>query len=175
MCLRDWLFAVMLCLISNSTLAEGRCPPGMFETGSRDYIACAPIPGYGQGSNDSPEDNPPPIPTVWEDRWGAIATESNGGGGFGAISGFKSEAAARQAAVEQCQATVSVSNAKCEVLITYTNQCAVYAWGAGLGLAVHAVNIPTATHHALADCKSQSGSECKIFYSGCSYAEAVPK
>lgn len=28
-------------------MAEGRCPPGMFETGSRDYIGCAPIPGYG--------------------------------------------------------------------------------------------------------------------------------
>lgn len=100
--------------------AEGRCPPGMFESDSRDYTACAPIP-YGQGNNDSAEDSPPPIPTVWETQWGAIATESNGGGGSGAISSFKSEAAARQAAVEQCRVTASVSNTKCEVLITYNN------------------------------------------------------
>lgn len=30
--------------------AEGRCPPGMFETGSQDFIACAPIPNYNPGS-----------------------------------------------------------------------------------------------------------------------------
>jgi len=41
------------CLLPDAASAEHRCPPGMFETGSRDFIACAPIPGYGISS---PED-----------------------------------------------------------------------------------------------------------------------
>ncbi len=49
------LLAVAFCLLPNAASAEGRCPPGMFETGSRDFIACAPIPGYGQqGGEDGP-------------------------------------------------------------------------------------------------------------------------
>ena len=172
---RYWLLSVVLYLFSNLASAEGRCPPGMFETGSRDYIACAPLPGYGQGNNNNQSaPPPPPIPTVWEKRWGAIATEFNGAG-FGAVKGSRSEAAATQAAVEQCRNTSSKSKTKCEVQITYNNQCAAYAWGAGKSVAAHAVNTATATSYALASCKSKSGSECKIYYSGCSYAQAVPK
>ncbi len=169
-----YLLLILLLATHGMVSAEGSCPPGMFETGSRDYIACAPIPGYGQGNNDDVEDSPSPIPTVWETRWGAIATELNGGG-FGAVNSFASEVAATRAAVEQCGQTASVSKTKCEIQITYHNQCAVYAWGAGRSVASHAVDIPTAAKDALAFCKNKSGSDCKIYFSGCSYAEAVPK
>jgi len=169
-----WL-AIVLCFLSSEVLAEGRCPAGMFETGSRDYLACAPIPGYGQGNDgDNPEDAPPPIPTVWESRWGAFSTESNGSG-FGAVNGFKSEHAAKQAAVQQCQGTASNSKKNCKVLIAYYDQCGVYAWGGGEGIAHSAVDLPTATERALKSCDAASGAACKIYYSGCSYAEAVPK
>ena len=170
---RLWLLAAIFCLVSNVVLAEGRCPPGMFETGSRDYLACAPIPGYGQG-DDSSESSPPPIPTVWETRWGAIVTESKGGG-FGAVNGFKSESAASSSALEQCQVTATVSKTKCAVRAVYHNQCAAYAWGAGVSVASHAIDIPTATKNALQSCSEDAGDTCKIYYSGCSYAEAVPK
>ena len=169
-----WLLAVAICLFSSVALAEGRCPPGMFETGSRDYIGCAPIPGYGQGSDQGDEGGATPIPTVWETRWGAFATESNGGG-FGAVNGFKSEHAAKQAALGQCQGNASTSKNNCKILIAYYDQCGAYAWGAGEGIAHSAVDIPTATERALKSCSNASGSTCKIYYSGCSYAEAVPK
>ena len=171
---QSWLLAIILCMFSTVALAEGRCPPGMFETGSRDYIGCAPIPGYGQDNGQGDEGSAPPIPTVWETRWGASATESKGGG-FGAVSGFKSESAAAQAAVDQCRKTASVSKDKCEVQVAYHNQCAVYAWGAGRSVASHAVDIPTATEDALKLCAASAGQACKIYYSGCSYAQAVPK
>ena len=89
-----WLLLtlVLVVLTPEVLFAEGRCPSGMFETSSRDYIACAPLPGYGQGNNDSVNHSPPPIPTVWETRWGAIATEFNGGG-FGAVTNLRSETA----------------------------------------------------------------------------------
>ena len=64
---------------------------------------------------------------------------------------------------------------KCEVQISYRNQCAAYAWGAGRSVASHAIDIPTATEDALKSCGATAGTTCKIYYSGCSYAEAVPK
>jgi len=51
------LLATAFFLLPNAARAEGRCPPGMFETGSRDYIACAPIPGYDQGGDDGGDDD----------------------------------------------------------------------------------------------------------------------
>jgi len=169
-----YLSLISLLALSGEIFAEGRCPPGMFETGSRDYLACAPIPGYGQGDSDTGQDSQPPIPTIWETRWGAIVTESKGGG-FGAVNGFKSEVAASGAALEQCQGTATVSKTKCVVRAVYHNQCAAYAWGAGVSVASHAIDIPTATKNALQSCGEDAGEACKIYYSGCSYAEAVPK
>ena len=169
-----YLVLSLLLLVLGTAAAEGRCPPGMYETGSRDYIGCAPIPGYGQGNGNNVEDNSLPIPTEWEVRWGAIATESKGGG-FGAATGLKSEVAASRAASEQCRVTATVSETKCVVRVVYHNQCAAYAWGAGVSVASHAIDIPTATKNALESCGADAGAACKIYYSGCSYAEAVPK
>lgn len=174
MWLKHLLVGVLIAVMPGMAKAEGRCPPGMFETVSRDYLACAPIPGYGQGDSDTGEESQPPIPTEWEERWGAIATESKGGG-FGAVNSFESESAATQAALQQCRTTATISQTKCEVQISYRNQCAAYAWGAGRSVASHAIDIPTATEDALKSCGATAGTACKIYYSGCSYAEAVPK
>ena len=156
-------------------LAEGRCPSGMFETGSRDYIACSPIPGYyntGRGNDDS---GPPPEPMVWERRWGAIAREI-GGGSLAGVNGFISEVAAKQAAIKQCQADATVSKEACTLVIPYYNQCAAYAWGEGRGgWAVAAADLPKAQAGALNDCNSKAGAVCEIFYSGCSLDELVPE
>lgn len=165
---------VPLAVVPGMGNAEGRCPAGMFETGSRDYLACAPIPGYGQGGSDQDEEYSAPIPTVWENRWGAFATESNGDG-FGTVNGFNSESTAKQAALKQCEATATASKMKCKILHAYHNQCGVYAWGGGRAMAYSAIDIPTATEQALKACAAASGTACKIYYSGCSYAEAVPK
>ena len=59
------VLAVGYCLLPNAASAEGRCPPGMFETGSRDYIACAPIPNYDQGGDDGGDDSSSSrVPTI---------------------------------------------------------------------------------------------------------------
>lgn len=49
------LLAVGFCLLPNAAWAS--CPPGMFQTGSRDFIACAPIPGYNQGGDDGGDES----------------------------------------------------------------------------------------------------------------------
>ena len=171
---RQLWFILMILSISGGVAAEGRCPPGMFETGSRDYIGCAPIPGYGQGDSDSDSSDPPPIPMIWERRWGAIAREV-GGGALAGVNGFRSEAAAKQAAVAECQATATVSKAACKVTLPYYNQCAAFAWGEGWGGAVSAADLPKAKEEALKDCNAKASSVCEIFYTGCSLDELVPK
>jgi len=57
--------ALTFCLLPDAASAEGRCPPGMFETVSRDFLACAPIPGYGESSQErGDEPSRPQLPPV---------------------------------------------------------------------------------------------------------------
>lgn len=153
-----------------SGFAEGRCPPGMFETGSRDFVACAPIPGYGEGQGE--EESQETIEMVWADRWGAYATES-GGSGLGVANGRVSKASAENDAVLDCR-QVAKEPDKCSVQLSFYNQCAAYAWGGGHGIAASAVNEKTAIREATKLCDTASGVECMIYHSGCSFQEAVP-
>lgn len=169
------LVVMILAAMPQVISAEGRCPAGMFETGSRDYLACAPIPRYDDNAAGSDDSGPPPAPKVWERRWGAIAREI-GGGSLAGVNGFTTEAAAKQAAISQCQLTATVSKAACKLVIPYFNQCAAYAWGEGSGgWAVAAADLKKAEAGALSDCKAKAGTNCEIFYSGCSLDELVPK
>lgn len=169
-----YLLLVLMLVLPAFASAEGRCPAGMFETGSRDYIGCAPIPGYYDSDSDS-DSGPPPKPMIWETRWGAIAREI-GGGSIAGVNGFRSETAAKKAAMAQCQATATASKAACKLVIPYYNQCAAYAWGEGAGgWAFAAADLAKAKDGALKDCNAKASSACEIFYSGCSLDELVPK
>ena len=152
-----------------TTFAEGRCPPGMFETGSRDFIGCAAIPGYGQGQA---EEEQAPIEMVWADRWGAYATEK-GGSGLGVANGRATKLGAENDAVLDCR-EVAKEPEKCSVQLAFYNQCAAYAWGGGHGIAASAVNEKTAIREATKLCDAAAGVECLIYHSGCSFQEAVP-
>ncbi|WP_082576463.1 DUF4189 domain-containing protein [Lysobacter sp. Root604] len=152
-----------------SGFAEGRCPAGMFETGSRDFIACAPIPGYGEGGEEEQQET---IQMVWADRWGAYATEK-GASGLGVANGRASKAAAEKDAVLDCR-QVAKEPSKCSVQLSFYNQCAAYAWGGGHGVAASAVNEKAAIREATKLCDEASGVECLIYHSGCSFQEAVP-
>lgn len=59
------LLAMAYCLFPNAASAEGRCPPGMFETGSQDFIGCAPIPGYGESEQDGGDESSSSAATVY--------------------------------------------------------------------------------------------------------------
>lgn len=152
--------------------AEGRCPPGMFETGSRDFIACAPIPGYGEQQGEEGQQGMTVIQMVWADRWGAYASET-GGSGLGVVNGRASKASAERDAVLDCK-QVAKEPEKCSVHLSFYNQCAAYAWGGGRGIVASAVDEKTAILEATRLCDSASGVECMIYHSGCSFQEAVP-
>lgn len=164
------LLLAAIALLPIMALAEGRCPPGMFETGSRDFIGCAPIPGYGGG--EAAEEEQSPIEMVWADRWGAYASEK-GASGLGVVNGRASKAAAEKDAVLDCR-EVAKQPEKCSVQLSFYNQCAAYAWGGGHGIAASAVNEKIAIREATRLCDEASGVECLIYHSGCSFQEAVP-
>lgn len=164
------LTAILLWSATTLVSAEGRCPSGMFETGSRDFIGCAPIPGYGEGQATEQGQNT--IEMVWADRWGAYASEK-GAGGLGVVNGRASKAAAEGDAVLDCK-EVAKDPEKCSVQLSFYNQCAAYAWGGGHGIAASAVNEKTAIREATRLCDEASGVECLIYHSGCSFQEAVP-
>ena len=164
------LAGIVLPSLPVTVLAEGRCPAGMFETGSRDFIGCAPIPGYGEGQ--AAEEEQSPIQMVWADRWGAYASEK-GASGLVVVNGRASKAAAERDAVLDCK-EVAKEPDKCSVQPSFYNQCAAYAWGGGHGIAASAVNEKTAIREATRLCDEASGVECLIYHSGCSFQEAVP-
>lgn len=98
-CLRASIMVVTAILLpsaATSAFAEGRCPPGMFKTGSGDFIGCAPNPGYGEGQ--AAEEDQRQIEMVWADRWGAYASEK-GASGLGVVNGRAWKAAAEKGAV----------------------------------------------------------------------------
>jgi hypothetical protein len=175
--IRCLLILVLMCLASTAW-SDGQCPVGMYQSGGNDYIACTPYSNASQGGNEGQSSlaapPPPPIPMVWETRWGAIATENNGSG-FGAVTGVETKQEAERQAFSQCKASATTPKAECKIILPYSDQCVALAWGAGGGSRVNsAVDLATAEAHALGNCNKYSQSGCQIYYSDCSFAEAVP-
>ena len=94
--------------------AEGNCPPGSYPIGGRATAACAPIPGNG-GQQQAPRAPEP----VWEDRWGAMATDEPRGV-LGAVTGYPNEQTAQQAALSDCKAKGGIN---CTLTNSYRNGC----------------------------------------------------
>ena len=164
--LQCFVVCLLLCL-AGFIRAEGRCPDGYFPIGggSAGWEGCAPMGPIGEEGEAAQPHEP-----QWATRWGAIAI--GGGGGFGAAADMTSKRKAEKQAVNQCKATAADKKAKCTVL-AYYNQCAVYVWGSSSGGdIVSDVNISKASSVAMEIC-SKKASDCKIYYSNCSYAQRI--
>jgi hypothetical protein len=163
------LFLVLL-MADRLASAEGRCPDGYFPIGGGDagWLGCAPMGPKTEGDGDS---GPPmQMPAQYVAQWGSIARGK--GGAWGAVSNFASEESAKDGSILQCEESASVKPALCGIVLTYYNQCVVFVWGSGKGEAHSAIDIPKATHNAIANCSLYS-DECEIIYSNCSYAKLV--
>lgn len=153
-----------MAFVSSDAFAEGNCPDGYYPIGGGNggWQGCAPIPG--NGSSNGPQ-NPGP---QWATRWGAIATDG-ARSSLGGAEKHSSKRRAQKAAVAACKQNGGV---KCKVLLTYYNQCGVLAWGSELAQAYSAETTEQATEGAIRVC-SKNTSNCKVFYTGCSYPERV--
>ena len=99
-----WL-GIAYCLTPDAASAEGRCPPGMFETGSRDFIACAPIPGYGETGQDGGDEpsRPRPPPMEIQPSYMAAAQHVDTGSLWVSV-GHRTLDAAKQRVLKACNA-----------------------------------------------------------------------
>lgn len=173
-----WLVLVMLAMAPYSAMAEGACPPGQYPIGGQGVQGCAPIPGAG-----STGAAPAPRPTgKWETRWGAVVEDVKPDPNRPLATGYavsqRSKRAAVSAATSQCK---TQGGNKCDVRITYYNQCVALAdpdpvngrIPAGLtSSAVGAENLQKAKGLALDECRSGSkGASCSVTYSACSMSE----
>jgi len=138
--------------------AEGGCPAGMYPIGggSGGWSGCAPIP-QGQAATQDPGPQ-------WSKRWGVVAIAD---GAFGVSEAQKSKRVAEKAALSQCK---SNGGRNCSVMSAYYNQCVALAWGPRGNITASAAQMAEAEKIALQRCNADKG-ECKLFYSGCSYAE----
>jgi Domain of unknown function (DUF4189) len=154
------LALVVLCTSSMKTLAEGNCPPGYYQTPSRDFVGCAPLPGYG--STTPPDPGP-----SWSSRWSAIATAS--GGILGVAENSSSRRKAEKAAMKQCKAK---KGQDCSISLSFGNQCGALAWGDTLSYSIAAVELAAAEVQALQNCSKRT-QNCRVFYSACSYPQRI--
>jgi hypothetical protein len=120
------------------------------------------MPGYD--TNKAAQEPQP----VWADQWGAIALDS-GTGQAGTVTNKNSERDAKNGALGDCGRN-GASN--CKIMLTYYNQCAAVAFGAGFSSMQSDASLDKAKDTALSRCEAK-GASCKIVYTGCSVARRV--
>jgi hypothetical protein len=154
-------------LVCSPTLIA-QCAPGIPSAGNPGCIP--PNQGNSPYYQGDPATQPQQVQAIWEDRWGAIAIDGNVGAA-GAQVGSVSRRDAIDAATATC---IARGGKKCEVILTFHNQCAAVAQRPdGLGVAGSA-GAPTkaeAGERAIKNCGDSSS--CRVIYSDCSFAERV--
>ncbi|WP_414715703.1 DUF4189 domain-containing protein [Stenotrophomonas maltophilia] len=174
-----FFLVVTLLIAPFSALAEGRCPLGQYPVGGQGVGGCAPIPG---GSSSSSAGSSAPAPAGrWETRWGAIAEDKKPATGSLMATGVsvsqKSKRAAEAAAIDGC---VRRGGSKCEIRLSYHDQCAAIAdpsprsggLAAGNSIVASAETLDEAQLLALKECASvNDGGACEVAYSACSMSE----
>lgn len=150
---------VVVSVFSAIAHAEGGCPAGMIPHAGTSTTSCAPIPQGPQGENG------PPI--NWASRWGAIASDGKTGT-VGAVTSRASKNDARRAAIAECEARGGNS---CKVETTYRNQCLAVISGSSKSNNVTAESVERATQIGMESCEKRGDSNCRVYYSGCSFPE----
>lgn len=161
------LLICMLLFVSASSLAEQGCPDGFIPNAAgTPGVPCV----AGQSNDWSVQKKPT---SRWVKRWGAFTSDSVTSK-VGVASGASSKGKAEREAVADCKRR---GGSRCEVLLSFVNQCGAIAWGerpgaSGVLSAVSAASEEQAKEDALRQCSLKSKS-CEIFLSECSFAELV--
>lgn len=146
--------------------AEGNCPPGSYPIGGSATAGCAPIPGYGNGtaSGAGNQQSQTPPAAIWEDRWGAMATDEPRGV-LGAVTGFSNEQAAQRAALSDCKAKGGIN---CSLANSYRNGCTAltvsdssFYYGADTTKEIVASD-------GMRACTEAGKKNCRTYYTACS-------
>lgn len=170
--IEDRVMRAMLCfsllfLANTFATAQTACPQGVPPGDPR----CGPSPSWHQGQTAPEESTAPRIIVrerfqVWEDRFGAIATDEKGP--FGVSEGQKTEEAARQLATQDCIGRGG-DPIRCQRMgYTYSNSCVAFVWGSGRGEFASGGDVAGNERRAFRACEEATGAACHLIYSGCS-------
>lgn len=158
------LLTVMLLIAARFAYAEGgTCPPGYYPIGGQGASGCAPIPNYDQSNTQAVPAGP-----RWKTTWGAFATDGENSV-LGTSVGMRSKRQAEKAALAQCR---SKGGVKCEVDLSFYNQCAVLVTGDRRYLVQGAATVGEASRIGISHC-SKTDSNCHVYHSDCSLAERI--
>ena len=153
-------------LVSVPASAQSVCGPGTTPSpaGPGGPVPCIPISDYSGGNSSGP---------TYATRWGAFATSDENK--IGMAGGMPSKGKAKKAAIEHC---VAKGGTNCKLLVAYYNQCAVVLAGNeanGLVATMYsrAATLEEASESGLKYCAEGGLSDCKVYFSDCSYAELV--
>ncbi|WP_434032051.1 DUF4189 domain-containing protein [[Pseudomonas] boreopolis] len=142
------------------------CGPGTTPSpaGPGGQVPCIPISDYSGSGSSGP---------TYATRWGAFAISDENK--IGLAGGMPSKGKAKKAAIEHC---IAKGGTNCKLLVAYYNQCAVVLAGKETDGRVatmysHAATLEEASESGLKYCAEGGLSECKIYFSDCSYAELV--
>jgi len=166
---RCLLIVGLLMLCSGNAIAEGRCPDGYYPTGGADvgWYGCAPMDPVQSSDDAEPNSGGDVDDSVWETRWGAIATAD---GAFGVANGMTSKRHAESQAMSDCKAR---SNGKpCKLKTAFYDQCAALAWGDEVNITFRSPDLQDAEQSAVQAC-SKHTSNCQVYYSACSYPKRI--
>jgi hypothetical protein len=157
------LFSLVLLLTSNLALAEGNCPPGYAPSGigPGGVQGCAPLPSTS--SNNTQQAG------VWEDRYGAVATDPHLGL-LGSSKNMESRRRAEKAALDDCK---SQGGQSCKLETWYRNGCVATASGHSAYATESAADQDSANNAAMKSCQAGGNTGCHVYYAACSPSQRV--
>lgn len=160
---RICIFSALVCFLclSAGVHAEGNCPSGYYPIGGRATAACAPIPGNGNARGAGQQQSPAP---VWENRWGAMATDEPRGV-LGAVTGFPNEQAAQRAALSDCKAKGGIN---CTPTISYKNGCTALTVSDSSFYYGADTTIEIVSSDGMRACTEAGKKNCRTYYTACS-------
>ena len=162
--LRSLLLVSLWLLGTAGAHAEGSCPPGMYPNnpGSTNGVnGCNPIPGYGK---EGQQQEPSPPTSVWEDRWGAMATDEPRGV-LGAATGYSNEQAAQRAALSDCKAKGGMN---CTLTNSYRNGCTALTVSDSKFYYGADATTDVVASMGMRACTEAGNKNCHTYYTACS-------
>lgn len=156
----QWLRFFLLLLAVAMPEAWAQCGPGIPGGGNP---SCVPPDVFNQSLPRSLTNAPA---AEWADQWGAISISENGEIGFS--ENEESRSRAETFARARCQIDGGIN---CD-MFSYSNECAVLAWGTGFQTRIGAKTVESASQLALSACMEQA-PDCEVIYHQCSLPRRV--
>lgn len=157
-----WVLGIFA-LTTGMAHAQAACPSGTIPYGTgQDQSFCGPDNSQQQSTQQLPQ-AAKPLPPIWVDKYGAIATDLVRKSG-GVSANAPSRSSAEQAAIATCHANGGMI---CKVEISYGDGCVALVGGDTGHNAKSGLTIDLATQAAMKVCKA-ADTHCQVTYTACS-------